>query len=122
MLDYDADEVRNLMKEAKECLPDLAEANDKFDEAESSFNRLIESYEDKISELECDVQEKDDEIAGLEAQLAEIESAGELEESATAILTYYTGHAPSLGEVLSLKEDIAKLLNEKYHVSSGELD
>lgn len=122
MWDYDADEVRNLMKEAKECLPDLAEANDKFDEAESSFNRLIESYEDKISELESDVQEKDDEIAGLEAQLAEIESAGELEESATAILTYYTGHDPSLGDVLSLKEDIAKLLKEKYHVSSGELD
>ena len=122
MIDCDADEVRELMKEAKECLPDLAEANDKFNEAESSFNRLIESYEDKISELESDVQDKDDEIAGLQAQLDEMEGTGELEDSAAAILAYYTGHEPNLGDLLSLKEYIAKLLAEKYHVSFADLD
>ena len=113
----DADEVREKLKVAKETLPGLAE----IEMAERYFNELVDSYESKISELEGDISNKDDEIDGLQAQLDEYDTPGELEESAAAILTYYTGHEPSLGEVTSLKDDIMKLLVEKYNVSSGEI-
>ena len=121
MIDCDADEVRDLMKEAKECLPDIAEATAKFEEAENSFNSLIDSYETRISILEGDVSDKDDEIERLESRIEELESGDAIEDAAEKLLIYYTSdaHGPSMGEVMSLRDDIAKILTEKYHVSSA---
>jgi len=121
MIDCDADEVRNLMKEAKECLPDIAEATAKFEEAERSFNELIESYENRISILDGDVCDKDDEIDSLQEKIDELESYDTIETAAEKILAYYESdaHGPSLGEVMSLRDDIAKLLAEKYNIPAA---
>lgn len=37
------------------------------------------------------------------------------------LLKKYQGHEPSLGDVLSLKDDLEKLLTTKYNVSVGNL-
>ena len=111
----DADEVREKLKAAKETLPGLAE----IEMAERYFNELVDSYESKISEQEGDIANKDDEIANLEAKLDEIEAGGDLMETAAGIISYHTGQNPSLGDVQWLHDEIAKLLVEKFKISSS---
>ena len=57
----------------------------------------------------------------LEDELDEKLGYGSVEEFASAMLTEFTGHDPNMGEVLSLKDDLEKLLTTKYNISLGNL-
>lgn len=43
------------------------------------------------------------------------------EDAATALLSYYKGENPSLGDVLNLKQKIEEILVKEFGVSSGKI-
>ena len=72
--------------------------------------------------MDADISNQNDEIEELQEQLDELKpSNGSLECYAASMLQSLTGHEPSMGEVLSLKEDLEKLLTTKYHISLGNI-
>lgn len=111
----DTDDVLEKLNEVRESF------TEKLDEAVSAVKELADDYENRISDLQGESCNKDDEIDELQNKLDELSSGGDLELYATSMLTSFTGHEPSLGDVLALKEDLEKLLTTKYNVSLGNL-
>lgn len=126
MISYtDPDQVRREFTEIREDLnneEDLSVIKDKLDVAISDFDELIEDYDRHCEILDGDISDQNDEIEELQEQLDELKpSNGSLECYAASMLQSFTGHDPSMGDVLLLKEDLEKLLTTKYHISLGNI-
>ena len=126
MISYtDPDQVRREFTEIREDLDneeDLSVIKDKLDAAISDFDELTEDYDRQIDNMDADISDQNDEIEELREQLDEFKpSNGSLELYAASMLQSFTGHEPNMGEVLSLKDDLEKLLTTKYHISLGNL-
>ncbi len=94
------------------------------DEIKDGIDRLVEEYEDRIDSLEDDNATLDSRVEDLEEQLEEKEQVFanvNLEDYASSMLRTFTGYEPNMGEILSLKEDLEKLLTTKYNISLGNL-
>lgn len=85
-------------------------------ELEVMFNRLNDAYERHINVLEGDYSNDQDTIEELRDRVRALD-ARDLEDFVTCMLKRFTGQNPSLGAIVSLKEDIENLLATKYHIS-----
>ena len=126
MISYtDPDQVRREFTEIREDLEseeDLSVIKDKLDLAISDFDELTDDYDRQINNMDADISEQNEEIAELQEQLGALKpSGGSLELYAASMLQSLTGHEPNMGEVLSLKDDLEKLLTTKYNISMGNL-
>ena len=126
MISYtDPDQVRREFTEIREDLEseeDLSVIKDKLDLAISNFDELTDDYDRQINNMDADISEQNEEIAELQEQLGALKpSGGSLELYAASMLQSLTGHEPNMGEVLSLKDDLEKLLTTKYNISMGNL-
>lgn len=126
MISYtDPDQVRREFTEIREDLnneEDLSIIKDKLDIAISDFDEFIEDYDRHYEILDGDISDQNAEIEELQEQLDELKSSnGSLECYAAKMLQSFTGHDPSMGDVLLLKEDLEKLLTTKYHISLGNI-
>lgn len=126
MISYtDPDQVRREFTEIREDLDneeDLSVIKDKLDLAISDFDELTEDYDSQINNMDADISEQNEEIEDLREQVGALKpSGGSLELYAASMLQSFTGHEPSMGEVLSLKDDLEKLLTTKYNISMGNL-
>lgn len=117
-----------LSTDMDDILTELEELSEKYDIPEDELNgicrelRDIENeYENRISDLESESSDKGDEIDELQGKLDELSSGGGLELYATYMLQSITGYEPSLGDVLSLKDDLEKLLTTKHNIPMGNL-
>lgn len=120
MFDNNTDEVSEKLKAAREALSE--ETIDKINEAEEAFNECVARYESEIEDLKGTIDDRDYEIVELNDKIEEIQStAGDFEDYAAKMLQEFTGHEPSMGEVLQLKYDLEKLLTTKYNISLGNL-
>lgn len=81
---------------------------------QQDVERLEEDLQDRIDELE-------DENDKLGARVDELETSLGLEDFVATLLRSVDSDEPSLGTVLALKDDIAKLLIEKYNISEVNL-
>ena len=86
-----------------------------------SIDNLVSDYEEQIDDLKGECSTLEDEKQDLENELDEKQGYGSVEELASAMLLAFAGYDPNMGEVLSLKEDLEKLLTTKYHISLGNL-
>lgn len=113
------------VQDIKDDVDRLAEKyTDQTDDIKDSIDKLVTEYEDRIDSLEDDnanlcsrVEELEDELDEKEQALANVN----LEDYASSMLRTFTGHEPNMGEVLSLKDDLDKLLTSKYNISLGNL-
>ena len=126
MISYtDPDQVRREFTEIREDLnneEDLSVIKDKLDVAISDFDELTDDYDRQINNMGADISNQNEEIEELQEQLDALKpSSGSLETYAASMLQAFTGHEPSMGEVLSLKEDLEKLLTSKHNISLGNL-
>lgn len=90
-----------------------------LDAIKDSLDEIASNYESRIAELECDLDNLQDTCDDLEEKLCNNES--HVEAYAASMLKNFTGHEPSLGEVLSLTEEITKILVKKFNISTGNL-
>lgn len=126
MISYtDPDQVRREFTEIREDLDneeDLSVIKDKLDLAISDFDELTDDYDRQINNMDADISEQNEEIEELQEQLGALKpSGGSLELYAASMLQSFTGHEPNMGEVLSLKDDLEKLLTTKHNISMGNL-
>lgn len=127
MITYtDADEVRQSFKNVRDALledgADISEVVDSLDLAISDFDDLIADYDRHCETLDGDISDQNDEIERLEDEIRELKPNGfSVESYAAALLQSCTGQEPNLGEVLSLKDDLEKLLTTKYNISKGSI-
>lgn len=117
-----------LSTDMDDILTELEELSEKYSIPENELNgirrelRDIENeYEDRISDLESESSNKDDEIDELNDKVWDLQGTYNLEGYASKMLTDFTGHEPNLGEVLSLKDDLEKLLTTKHNIPMGNL-
>lgn len=85
------------------------------------FDKVVDEYDDRVECLEDEFSTLENEKLDLEDELDEKRDYGSVEEFASAMLMAFVGHEPSLGEVISLKDDLEKLLTTKYNISIGNL-
>lgn len=90
------------------------------DITEESIENIKQSIDNLVSDYEGQIDNLNNELNDLEDELNE-KQYGSVEEFASAMLLAFAGHDPNMGEVLSLKEDLEKLLTTKYHISLGNL-
>lgn len=90
-----------------------------LDTIKDSLVEIASNYEYRIAELECDLDNLQDKCDDLEENLCNNESP--VEAYAASMLETFTGYKPSLDDVLSLTEEITKILVEKFNVSTGNL-
>jgi SMC interacting uncharacterized protein involved in chromosome segregation len=113
------------VQDIKDNVDRLAEKHtDIADEIKDGIDRLKAEYEDRIDSLEDDNATLASRVEDLEEELEEKEQElanSNLEDFASSILRTFTGHDPNMGEVLSLKDDLEKLLTTKYNISLGNL-
>ena len=113
------------IQDLKDDVDRLAEKyTDQADDIKDSIDKLVAEYEDRIDNLEDDNATLASRVEDLEEKLEEKEQEladANLEDFASAMLQSFTGHDPSMGEVLSLKDDLEKLLTTKYNISLGNL-
>lgn len=83
----------------------------------SDIDTLVDNYEEQVSNLK---QELQDEVNDLENK-QDSGTLGDIEDYAEHILKDFTGTDPNLGDVLLLKEELTKLLVNKFNVSQGNL-
>lgn len=126
MISYtDPDQVRRQFTEIREDLEneeDLSVIKNKLDIAISDFDELTADYDQQINNMDADISEQNEEIEDLEEQLRALKpSGGSLELYAASMLQSFTGQEPSMGDVLSLKDDLEKLLTTKHNISLGNL-
>lgn len=86
----------------------------------SDIDTLVDNYTEKVSDLEQKVDELQDEVNDLENK-QDSDTLGDIEDYAGHILKDFTGTDPNLGDVLLLKEELTKLLVNKFNVSQGNL-
>ena len=113
------------IQDIKDDVDRLAEKyTDQADEIKEDIDRLVAEYEDCIDTLEDDNANLCSRVEELEEDLEEKEQAlanANLEDYASSMLQSFTGDEPNMGEVLSLKDDLEKLLTTKYNISLGNL-
>lgn len=113
------------IQDIKDDVDRLAEKyTDQADEIKEDIDRLVAEYEDRIDSLEDDNGHLASRVEELEEELEEKEQAlanVNLEDYASSMLQTFTGHEPNMGEVLSCKDDLEKLLTTKYNISLGNL-
>lgn len=102
----------------RDSLDSLADTYDipkhEIDSIKYDFDKIVDEYDDRVESLEG-------ECSTLENELDEKRGYGSVEEFASVMLTEFTGPDPNMGEVLSLKDDLEKLLTTKYNISLGKL-
>lgn len=116
--DTDVQDIKDTVDRLAEKYTDLA------DEIKEGIDKLQAEYEDRIDSLEDDNATLASRVEDLEEELEEKERAlanVNLEDYAASMLQSFTGHEPNMGEVLSLKDDLEKLLTTKYNISMGNL-
>jgi len=116
--DTDVQDIKDNVDRLAEKYTDIA------DEIKDGIDRLQAEYEDRIDSLEDDNATLASRVEDLEEELEEKEQElanSNLEDFASSILRTFTGHDPNMGEVLSLKDDLEKLLTTKYNISLGNL-
>ena len=86
----------------------------------SDIDTLVDNYIEQVSDLEQKVNELRDEVNDLENK-QDSGTLGDIEDYAGHILRDFTGTDPNLGDVLLWKEDLTKLLVNKFNVSMGNL-
>lgn len=79
----------------------------------SDIDTLVDNYEEQVSDLK-------QEVTDLENK-QDSGTLGDIEDYAEHILRDFTGTEPNLGDVLLLKEELTKLLVNKFNVSQGNL-
>lgn len=79
----------------------------------SDIDTLVDNYEEQVSDLK-------QEVTDLENK-QDTGTLGDIEDYAEHILKDFTGTDPNLGDVLLLKEELTKLLVNKFNVSQGNL-
>ena len=118
-MSYNAEDIRCKLKEVQKAIA-LGEATeDMMYDVIHEYDELIDFYDTQVEGMENDISNLDAEVSELHDKLNDIECTGSAEKFAESILRQCTGHDPSLGDVLSLKDDLVKLLTEKYQVSLG---
>ena len=109
-----ADDIRG-------ALDGLAEEYTILDEdilpIQQDVERLEEDLQNRIDELE----DENDELTSRVEELEMPSSFSNFEDFVSALLRSVGSDEPSLGTVLSLKDDIRKLLIEKYNISEVNL-
>lgn len=109
----------------RDNLDSLADTYDipkhEIDSIKYDFDKIVDEYDDRVESLEGECSTLENEKQDLEDELDEKRGYGSVEEFASAMLTEFTGHDPNMGEVLSLKDDLEKLLTTKYNISLGNL-
>ena len=127
MIGYtDADDVRRSFNDIRDALleddADVSEIVDRLDLALSDFDELIADYDRHCETLDGDISDQNDEIERLEDEIRELKPDDvSVESYAATLLKACTGKAPNAGEVISLAEDLTKLLTTKYNISIGTL-
>ena len=86
----------------------------------SDIDTLVDNYEEQVSDLVVEKNELQDEVNDLENKL-DSGLLGDIEDYAEHILKDFTGTDPNLGDVLMFKEELTKLLVNKFNVSRGNL-
>ena len=82
----------------------------------SDIDTLVDNYEEQVSDLVVEKNELQDEVNDLENKL-DSGLLGDIEDYAEHILKDFTGTDPNLGDVLMFKEELTKLLVNKFNVS-----
>lgn len=90
---------------------------DKLDDIRSDVRNLESSLQSRIDDLE----EENDELKSRVEELETSSSFSNFEDFVSTLLRSVGSDEPSLGTVLALKDDIAKLLIEKYNISEVSL-
>lgn len=86
----------------------------------SDIDTLVDNYIEQVSDLEQEVDGLQDEVHDLENKV-DSGTLGDIKDYAEHILKDFTGTDPNLGDVLLLKEELTKLLVNKFNVSQGNL-
>lgn len=116
MSTYDTiDDVVDALDEYENTADDLTT----LEGIKTSLNEIASNYEDRIAEHEGDLDDLQEECDRLEEKLCN--NASYVEEYASSMLKNFTNYEPSLGDVLSLTEEITKILVEKFNISTGNL-
>lgn len=92
---------------------DSDEIVDKLDDIRSNVRNLESSLQSRIDDLE----EENEELKSRVEELETSSSFSNFEDFVSALLRSVGSDEPSLGIVIALKDDIKKLLVEKYHIS-----
>ena len=92
-----------------------------IDSIKYDIDKIVDEYDDRVERLEDECSTLENEKLDLEDELDEKRGYGSVEEFASAMLVAFAGHEPNLGEVISLKEDLEKLLTTKYNISLGNI-
>lgn len=116
MSTYDTiDDVVDALDEYENTADDLTT----LEVIKTSLNEIASNYEDRIAELEGDLDDLQEECDRLEEKLCN--NSSHVEEYASSMLKNFTNYEPSLDDVLSLTEEITKILVEKFNISTGNL-
>lgn len=102
-----------------ETISDVVLALEEYKEVATSDLPDIEDIVDSLNEIEYDYDNLQDQCDDLEEKLCNNES--HVEVYAASMLETFTGYKPILGDVLSLTEEITKILVEKFNISTGNL-
>lgn len=86
---------------------------DKLDDIRSDVRNLESSLQSRIDDLE----DENDELKSRVEELETSSSFSNFEDFVSTLLRSVGSDEPSLGTVLALKDDIKKLLVEKYNIS-----
>lgn len=109
----------------RDSLDSLADTYDipkhEIDSIKYDIDKIVDEYDDRVERLEDECSTLENEKLDLEDELDEKRCYSSVEEFASAMLTAFAGNEPSLGEVISLKDDLEKLLTTKYNISIGNL-
>lgn len=109
----------------RDSLDALADTYDipqhEIDSIKYDIDKIVDEYDDRVECLEGECSTLENEKQDLEGELDEKRGYGSVEEFASAMLSAFAGQEPNMGEVLSLKDDLEKLLTTKYNISMGNL-
>ena len=99
----------------------------KADIEEAVNNTSVDAIQSILSDIDTLVDNYEGQVSDLEQEVTDLENTqdsgtlGDIEDYAEHILKDFTGTEPNLGDVLLLKEELTKLLVNKFNVSQGNL-
>lgn len=96
---------------------DVDDIKDKLEDVISDVETLEHDLQSRIDDLE----EENDELKSRVEELETSSSFSNFEDFVSTLLRNVGSDDPSLGTVLAVKDDIKKLLVEKYHISEVNL-